>query len=145
MCCRVRLFLPDVNECATSNVCPSGICINNAGSFACQDCRPGFAPSADGLRCEGAKSIPSLRQTSVALTTVFPISTIYLAVSPDVNECSQGDLCLGGVCANTEGSYSCTRCKAGYRVSQDQQRCEGEFCLSLLTHRKTFILSSPRE
>lgn len=50
---------------------------------------------------------------------------------PDVDECSQGDLCLGGVCANTEGSYICTRCKAGYRVSQDQQRCEGKNSLQL--------------
>ncbi|TMS21110.1 Latent-transforming growth factor beta-binding protein 2, partial [Larimichthys crocea] len=87
-------FLLDVNECETGNACPVGICINTAGSYTCQNCRPGFGPSADGLRCE------------------------------DVNECSQGDLCLGGVCANTEGSYTCTRCKAGYRVSQDRQRCE---------------------
>jgi len=47
-------------------------------------------------------------------------------VLPDINECAQGDLCLGGVCANTEGSYTCTRCKAGYRASQDRQRCEGK-------------------
>lgn len=50
------VFLLDVNECATGNVCPAGICINNAGSYSCQDCRPGFGPSADGLRCEGVKS-----------------------------------------------------------------------------------------
>lgn len=50
-----------------------------------------------------------------------------LFLLPDVDECGQGDLCLGGVCANTEGSYTCTRCKAGYRVSQDRQRCEGKF------------------
>lgn len=43
----------------------------------------------------------------------------------DVDECAQANFCLGGVCANTEGSYSCTRCKAGYRVSPDRQRCEG--------------------
>lgn len=45
---------------------------------------------------------------------------------PDVDECAQGNLCLGGVCANTEGSYTCTKCKAGYRVSHDRQRCEGK-------------------
>uniref|UniRef100_A0A3P9BQ05 Latent-transforming growth factor beta-binding protein 2 n=1 Tax=Maylandia zebra TaxID=106582 RepID=A0A3P9BQ05_9CICH len=94
-------FYVDVNECATGNACPAGICINSAGSYTCQNCRPGFEPSADRLRCE------------------------------DVDECSQGDLCLGGVCANTEGSYICTRCKAGYRVSQDQQRCEGKNSLQL--------------
>uniref|UniRef100_A0A7N6BT80 Latent transforming growth factor beta binding protein 2 n=1 Tax=Anabas testudineus TaxID=64144 RepID=A0A7N6BT80_ANATE len=94
----------DVNECATGNACPVGICINTAGSYTCQNCRPGFRPSADGLRCE------------------------------DVDECAQGDLCLGGVCANTDGSYTCTKCKAGYRVSQDRQRCEDiDECQSLST------------
>lgn len=48
-------FLLDVNECATGNVCPAGICINAPGSYNCQNCSPGFGPSADGLRCEGAK------------------------------------------------------------------------------------------
>lgn len=49
-------FLLDVNECATGNACPAGICINAAGSYTCQNCRPGFGPSADGLKCEGVNS-----------------------------------------------------------------------------------------
>lgn len=141
----MRVFSPDVDECATGNVCPAGICINNAGSFACQGCGPGFAPSADGLRCEGAKSAPSPRRASTAPAPMTSADFSFSCYSADVNECAQGDLCLGGVCANTEGSYSCTRCKAGYRVSEDQQRCEGEFRLSLLTHPQTLTLSSPRE
>lgn len=58
---------------------------------------------------------------------------------PDVDECSKADMCLGGVCANTEGSFTCTRCKDGYRVSQDRQRCEGESSQSLpqLEHSPT--------
>lgn len=48
-----------------------------------------------------------------------------LSLLPDVDECAEENFCLGGVCSNTEGSYSCTRCKAGYRVSPDRQRCEG--------------------
>uniref|UniRef100_A0A671YSH1 Latent transforming growth factor beta binding protein 2 n=1 Tax=Sparus aurata TaxID=8175 RepID=A0A671YSH1_SPAAU len=91
----------------------SGICINTAGSYTCQDCRPGFGPSADGLRCE------------------------------DVDECAQADLCLGGVCANTDGSYTCTRCKAGYRVAQDRQRCEDiDECQSLSTCANGICLNS---
>lgn len=46
-------FLLDVNECAAGNMCPAGICINTEGSYTCQNCRPGFGPSADGLRCDG--------------------------------------------------------------------------------------------
>lgn len=53
-----------------------------------------------------------------------------LSLLLDVDECSQENFCLGGVCANTEGSYSCTRCKDGYRVSPDRQRCEGRSHLS---------------
>lgn len=49
-------FLSDVNECAAGNPCPAGMCINTPGSYTCQSCRPGFGPSADGLRCEGVKS-----------------------------------------------------------------------------------------
>lgn len=52
-------------------------------------------------------------------------------------------MCLGGVCANTEGSYTCTRCKAGYRVSQDRQRCEGKFqpCSSLTKRHYLLFLA----
>lgn len=61
-------FLLDVNECATGNVCPEGICINTAGSYTCQSCRPGFGPSADGLRCEGMKSA-YVRKSTVSTHT----------------------------------------------------------------------------
>uniref|UniRef100_H2MQ67 Latent transforming growth factor beta binding protein 2 n=1 Tax=Oryzias latipes TaxID=8090 RepID=H2MQ67_ORYLA len=103
----------DVNECATGNACPVGICINTAGSYTCQNCRPGFGPSADGLRCE------------------------------DIDECARGDMCLGGVCANTEGSFICTRCTAGYRVSLDQQSCEDiDECQSISTCANGICLNS---
>lgn len=59
----------------------------------------------------------------------------FFCVLPDIDECARGDMCLGGVCANTEGSFICSRCRAGYRVSLDQQSCEGKFnsqlCFSL--------------
>lgn len=59
-----------------------------------------------------------------------------LSLLLDVDECAQENFCLGGVCANTEGSYSCTRCKAGYRVSPDRQRCEGRSHLSSPLNKK---------
>uniref|UniRef100_A0A8C8F3E4 Latent-transforming growth factor beta-binding protein 1 n=1 Tax=Oncorhynchus tshawytscha TaxID=74940 RepID=A0A8C8F3E4_ONCTS len=102
---------PDnVDECATPNVCPGGICTNTEGSYSCKNCSPGFQRSADGQRCEGT--------VSTYCTFLIPV------LVPDVDECSQADMCLGGVCANTEGSFTCTSCKDGYRVSQDRQRCE---------------------
>lgn len=45
--------LLDVNECALSNTCFGGMCINTPGSYICENCKLGFGPSADGLRCEG--------------------------------------------------------------------------------------------
>lgn len=59
-------FLLDVDECATGPACPAGICINTAGSYTCQTCRPGFGPSTDGLRCEGKKRF--YRNTSLVRT-----------------------------------------------------------------------------
>lgn len=48
--------LSDVNECAVSNACIGGMCINTPGSYVCENCRLGFGPSADGLSCEGSLS-----------------------------------------------------------------------------------------
>uniref|UniRef100_A0AAZ3Q122 Latent transforming growth factor beta binding protein 2 n=1 Tax=Oncorhynchus tshawytscha TaxID=74940 RepID=A0AAZ3Q122_ONCTS len=108
----------DVDECATP-VCPAGICTNSEGSYSCKNCRPGFQRSAGGQRCEGME--PHVRQCVASYCSFF-MSICHLI--PDVDECSKADMCLGGVCANTEGSFTCTRCKDGYRVSQDRQRCE---------------------
>lgn len=66
------------------------------------------------------------------------VNLVFLC--PDVDECAQGDLCRGGVCANAEGSYTCTKCKAGYRVSQDRQRCEGR---SNSFYFLTLLLNTP--
>ena len=43
----------DINECATSNACPTGICTNTEGSYICTNCQSGFIKSPDGQRCEG--------------------------------------------------------------------------------------------
>lgn len=45
----------DVDECRDPRSCPSGVCVNTAGSYQCQLCSPGFRPADD--RCLG-KAIP---------------------------------------------------------------------------------------
>lgn len=51
------ISLLDVNECLLSNTCFGGMCINTPGSYICENCKPGFGPSADGLRCEGSVDV----------------------------------------------------------------------------------------
>lgn len=43
----------------------------------------------------------------------------------DIDECTAQAACPSGLCLNTEGSYSCMACDAGYTVSRDGSMCEG--------------------
>lgn len=45
-------ILPDHDECATTNMCLNGMCINEDGSFKCI-CKPGFVLAASGRYCTG--------------------------------------------------------------------------------------------
>lgn len=47
------LFVIDIDECTTYNLCPRGRCINTEGSFSCVDCGNGYIASMDGRMCEG--------------------------------------------------------------------------------------------
>lgn len=44
---------PDHDECATTNMCLNGMCINEDGSFKCI-CKPGFVLAPNGRYCVGA-------------------------------------------------------------------------------------------
>lgn len=44
----------------------------------------------------------------------------------DIDECQSLDTCANGICLNSEGSYTCENCPAGYRVSYDGELCEGK-------------------
>uniref|UniRef100_A0A8K9XCA5 Latent transforming growth factor beta binding protein 2 n=1 Tax=Oncorhynchus mykiss TaxID=8022 RepID=A0A8K9XCA5_ONCMY len=115
----------DVDECATP-VCPAGICTNSEGSYSCKNCRPGFQRSADGQRCEGMK--PHFRQCVASYCSFFMSICHFI---PDVDECSKADVCLGGVCANTEGSFTCTLINvcAGLVSPPDIDECQsGSVC-----------------
>lgn len=43
---------PDHDECATTNMCLNGMCINEDGSFKCI-CKPGFVLAPNGRYCVG--------------------------------------------------------------------------------------------
>lgn len=47
------LSSPDHDECATTNMCLNGMCINEDGSFKCI-CKPGFVLAPNGRYCVGA-------------------------------------------------------------------------------------------
>lgn len=49
---KLLLVLPDHDECATTNMCLNGMCINEDGSFKCI-CKPGFTLAPSGRYCIG--------------------------------------------------------------------------------------------
>uniref|UniRef100_A0A8C6YC68 Latent-transforming growth factor beta-binding protein 2 n=1 Tax=Naja naja TaxID=35670 RepID=A0A8C6YC68_NAJNA len=88
------LFLIDIDECTTYNICPRERCINTEGSFSCVACGNGYITSMDGRTCE------------------------------DIDECNSHMACPQGICINTPGSFTCQTCEIGYVVSSNRQSCE---------------------
>uniref|UniRef100_A0A3Q2YQV7 Latent-transforming growth factor beta-binding protein 4 n=1 Tax=Hippocampus comes TaxID=109280 RepID=A0A3Q2YQV7_HIPCM len=103
-------FFTDINECAISTACPSGICINIPGGYNCGSCPPGFL--AQGGQCVGRSS------------------------TADIDECQDQRVCTRGHCINTEGSFVC-QCGPGFSVSLSGDQCDAEVFLS---HLKLFNL-----
>lgn len=56
-------FPTDHDECATTNMCHNGMCINEDGSFKCI-CKPGFALAPNGRYCTGINDLLTQIQTS---------------------------------------------------------------------------------
>lgn len=54
---------PDHDECATTNMCLNGMCINEDGSFKCI-CKPGFALAPNGRYCTGMNDLLVQTETS---------------------------------------------------------------------------------
>lgn len=50
---RTQWPVSDVNECASRASCPTGLCLNTEGSFACSACESGYWVNEDGTACEG--------------------------------------------------------------------------------------------
>uniref|UniRef100_A0A8C8SU46 Latent-transforming growth factor beta-binding protein 1 n=1 Tax=Pelusios castaneus TaxID=367368 RepID=A0A8C8SU46_9SAUR len=94
----------DIDECADPSACPQGRCVNSQGSYECLSCAAGYQP-------RNGRCVASL------ILMYFPQCTY-------INECVTRSACPTGLCINTEGSFFCVPCEAGYTVFRDGSVCE---------------------
>ncbi|KAF3834796.1 hypothetical protein F7725_027354 [Dissostichus mawsoni] len=104
-------FCPDHDECATTNMCLNGMCINEDGSFKCI-CKPGFALAPNGRYCTGIL-FQSIRDVMYKLCFLSP---------SDIDECLTPGICMNGRCINSEGSFRC-ECPPGLAIDVDGRVC----------------------
>ncbi|KAH0620502.1 hypothetical protein JD844_021026 [Phrynosoma platyrhinos] len=126
-------LVPDIDECEKNPCDGKGHCNNNEGSYSClcfsgytllisqntQTCQDHFEFSAcDFLNDKGGQA--------VARTVVIKWKgrETHFCVLTDLNECDQPNVCHGGQCINTPGSYHC-ECKIGY-IMDHRGQCKGE-------------------
>ncbi|KAM9805477.1 thrombospondin-3a [Syngnathus typhle] len=91
----------DVDECEAQPCFRPSACINTEGGFRCGPCPPGLrGPPLSGTGLHYAKT--------------------HKQVCVDMDECVElPDACVqNSVCTNTEGSFRCGGCKAGYLGNQ---------------------------
>uniref|UniRef100_A0A8C8VPM3 Latent-transforming growth factor beta-binding protein 1 n=1 Tax=Pelusios castaneus TaxID=367368 RepID=A0A8C8VPM3_9SAUR len=115
----------DIDECADPSACPQGRCVNSQGSYECLSCAAGYQPRNG--RCVGkkARTVPS-KTPPQPVETLPCMATIPALAKPpgDINECVTRSACPTGLCINTEGSFFCVPCEAGYTVFRDGSVCE---------------------
>ncbi|XP_012227151.1 cartilage oligomeric matrix protein [Linepithema humile] len=92
----------DANECELARPCHPGVrCINLHPGYRCESCPTGYTGSvAEGVGVEMARGRKQICR--------------------DINECetNNGGCDLNSDCINSEGSYRCGPCKAGYVGNQ---------------------------
>uniref|UniRef100_U3J6C1 Latent transforming growth factor beta binding protein 2 n=1 Tax=Anas platyrhynchos platyrhynchos TaxID=8840 RepID=U3J6C1_ANAPP len=135
-----------INECVDPSPCPHGKCVNTPGSYRCVSCADGYRPRngrcidvdeclvegtcAHGqcINLDGSFRCSCYRGYEVLLVVVSPHSSCSphspLCAYADIDECTARAACPSALCLNTEGSYSCMACDAGYAVSRDGSVCE---------------------
>uniref|UniRef100_A0A8C5I4Y5 Fibrillin-2-like n=1 Tax=Gouania willdenowi TaxID=441366 RepID=A0A8C5I4Y5_GOUWI len=106
--------LTDHDECATTNMCLNGMCINEDGSFKCI-CKPGFALAPNGRYCTGTYKCKYQGVHTLPYLINVPHVTSPLS---DIDECLTPGICMNGRCINSEGSFRC-ECPPGLAIDVD--------------------------
>ncbi|XP_076639889.1 thrombospondin [Colletes latitarsis] len=92
----------DVNECELAQPCHPGVrCINLRPGYRCDPCPSGY----NGTMIEGVG---------------LEVARVHKQICQDINECKNNNGGCGPYteCINTEGSYRCGPCKAGFVGNQ---------------------------
>ncbi|XP_064619862.1 fibrillin-2-like isoform X2 [Lineus longissimus] len=123
----------DKDECAEDpNLCqPSGTCQNTPGGFKCT-CKRGFVPDETGTRCVDNNECSGQQRCEYGCQNLHGgfkcqcppgfIQHLYWNQCLDQNECSTPNICGGGTCINTIGSYRCF-CNNGANFNPLSQSC----------------------
>jgi Coagulation Factor Xa inhibitory site/EGF domain/Calcium-binding EGF domain/Complement Clr-like EGF-like/Regulator of chromosome condensation (RCC1) repeat len=137
----------DVDECALPGRCGAGqYCVNTLGSYSCNSCPAGQAPSGGGCadvnECTAGTQNPCGTMNGAQCTNL--VSTGYSCTCPsgyvstgganptcvDVNECSTNNGGCSQTCSNTQGGFTCS-CNPGYQLDADGKTCNDvNECLS---------------
>uniref|UniRef100_A0A4W4F2N7 Latent transforming growth factor beta binding protein 2 n=1 Tax=Electrophorus electricus TaxID=8005 RepID=A0A4W4F2N7_ELEEL len=132
-----KCLLADIDKCSlTPTICGPGQCVSVQTGYTCY-CDPGYKLNALQTTCIDINECQTVgmcangqcvnTEGSFTCTCNHGYQTTpHNNSCHDVDECAEPSLCRAGVCVNTVGSFSCTQCEAGYTLSQDRQRCEGE-------------------
>lgn len=129
----------DVDECAQPGRCGQGqYCVNTLGSYSCNSCPAGQAPSGGGCadvnECTAGSQNPCGTMVGAQCTNL--VNTGYSCTCPtgyvstgganpqcvDVNECNTNNGGCSQTCSNTQGGFTCS-CNTGYQLAADGKTC----------------------
>ncbi|GIY47216.1 fibrillin-1 [Caerostris extrusa] len=112
-------LVDDINECIVfPNICPNGACENLKGSYRCV-CNQGYQVDAGGKVCSETHQ--------AVFQCTCPIGyrhNVLTNTCDDIDECQEkiSDICIGGTCINSLGSYRC-ECETGSALDASRNIC----------------------